>query len=172
MSFTRIIFLDIDGVLNSLQFIKSSSSFFKSPESMVDLSTIPLLNILVDHGFKFVISSTWRIGRTVEDLQSLFSSWGFTGEVIGCTPSSTHGIRGKEINQWLKDNNYFSTLCTYYIVDDSLDAGVEQPDFKFIRTDMNIGLTQKDIDYILKSYVSFEQLITNSAGSFNIKYSR
>ena len=54
-----VVFLDIDGVLNSTQFFKMENTYPKSnPRSQLDSEAISYLNEIAD--WNFVLSSTWR----------------------------------------------------------------------------------------------------------------
>ena len=117
----KIIFLDIDGVLNSQLFYESPR--FKKEEQAkkcqdpsiervdweiydIDPKAMGFLNDLIDKtGAHVVISSTWRNGRETKDLQELFEKAGLKGEIIGKTPICGYGyVRGNEILQWIKNN--------------------------------------------------------------------
>lgn len=103
----KIIFLDIDGVLNSNDWymyrqckivsgdIPSGDVTKKYPFYEFDPKAIARLNkIIVQTNAKIIVSSTWRLGRRAEDLQEILTSVGCIGEVIGTTPS----MRGTSIN--------------------------------------------------------------------------
>ena len=68
----KIVFLDIDGVLNSeLHYVEKSQQQLADeigyPLSEISRSAVSLLNQIVEKtGAKVVISSTWRLGRPVE----------------------------------------------------------------------------------------------------------
>ena len=60
------------------------------------------LNGLVVPGeVAFVLSSTWRIGSSINHVQKLLAHQGFEGTLIGATPV-TIGKRGREIAMWLQ----------------------------------------------------------------------
>lgn len=77
----KIIFLDIDGVLNSEKwyterFDKDLQSY---PLCEFDPLCVEQLNILIQKtNAKLVISSTWRLGRTIDELKNLFEKVGIT----------------------------------------------------------------------------------------------
>lgn len=74
----KIIFLDFDGVLNSqLWYIRT-----KGNREIDDLDTeaIGFLNTLIKNtGAKVVVSSTWRLNKTVDELQEILNRNGFKG---------------------------------------------------------------------------------------------
>ena len=103
----KIIFLDIDGVLNHEIWFKSKEYALQSKQvnllheknleraskeafdvSMIDPEKVSLLNSLVkDTDAKVVVSSSWRKNRTVEELEYLLNELlGLQAEIIGKTP--------------------------------------------------------------------------------------
>jgi hypothetical protein len=67
-----------------------------------------------------VVSSTWRHGRTVAELQAMLEAEGFTGRVVDKTPTVAPGAdRGEEIAAWLAEH----AVGGYVIIDDHLDMG-------------------------------------------------
>jgi hypothetical protein len=109
----RVIFLDIDGVLAPI----------RSWERYGDLdpACIQVLNEIVARGqADVVVSSTWRYGKTVAELQKMLDAQGFTGRVLDTTPSGTPGAdRGEEIAAWLAEH----AVDGYVIIDDHVDMG-------------------------------------------------
>ncbi len=98
------LFLDIDGVLHPEHAARTHSSLCK----------LPLLErVLRKHSdLRIVISSTWRIRLTCEQIARMFSP-DLTERVVGVTPrwadiaeadSSHYYVRQAEIEAWLKEN--------------------------------------------------------------------
>jgi len=108
-----VIFLDIDGVLAPV----------RSWERYGDLdpACIRVLNeIVADGRADIVVSSTWRYGKTVAELQEMLDAQGFTGRVVDKTPTGTPGgDRGEEIAAWLREH----AVDGYVIIDDHVDMG-------------------------------------------------
>ena len=151
----KIIFLDIDGVLNLIP-----QGFDKYGGIFHQHFTDNLSKIINDTGAKIVISSTWRLSG----LQVMNDMWKFRnlpGEVIGITPTAYYntdfriGIdedatRGHEIRWWLE--NYTKNVDNYVILDDDNDMLPEQMS-NFVITsgnedhddciDIGYGLTNK-----------------------------
>jgi hypothetical protein len=76
----RVIFLDIDGVLAPITRWDRYGD--------LDPACIHVLNDIVARGgADLVISSTWRYGKTAAQLQETLHAEGFTGSVIGTTPT-------------------------------------------------------------------------------------
>lgn len=126
------IFLDVDGVLNSL---RSCVAFGGYKTEHLDTTAIRLLGHLCrklsDEGLDpaVVLSSTWRMRHPHPDFwHSLFSAHG-CGHVrfVGCTPDF-HDIepnrRGREIAAWMADN---APGAPYVCLDDDSDFLPDQP---------------------------------------------
>lgn len=91
----------------------------------LDPACIQVLNQIVTRGdADVVISSTWRYGRTVVELQEMLQAQGFTGSVVGTTPIGAPGAdRGQEIAAWLAEH----AVGGYVIIDDHVDMGELRP---------------------------------------------
>ncbi len=109
----RVIFLDIDGVLAPIRRWDRYGD--------LDPGCIQVLNEIVARGgADVVISSTWRHGKTVAELQTILESQGFTGCVLDKTPTGAPGAgREAEIAAWLADH----AVAGYVIIDDHVDMG-------------------------------------------------
>ena len=109
----RVIFLDFDGVLAPI----------RQWDRYGDLepACIQVLNEIVTQGrADVVVSSTWRYGKSVAELQALLEAAGFIGSVVDKTPTGALGAnRGEEIAEWLAEN----TVDGYVIIDDHVDVG-------------------------------------------------
>ena len=139
----RIIFLDIDGVLNCQVFfekrVKSTpidkADFYKS---QLCTERIEWLNSLCSkNDAVVVISSTWRKNKTVEQLQEILNNSGATFKIIGKTGQNDTRIRGVEIAQYLWS---LPTKYEYVIIDDDSDMLLQQQ-HNFFQTDCYAGLT-------------------------------
>jgi len=146
----RLIFLDFDGVLNSqLWYVRTKGSRGRDD---LDRDAIGFLNNLIaETGAKVVVSSTWRLGRSVEELQEILDRNGFKGEVVGKTKDLRYGpdgdcvLRGNEILCWMKDNPEILGVAywdynDYVILDDDSDMLYWQKD-NYIHVDPYVGLT-------------------------------
>lgn len=152
----KIIFLDIDGVLNHQAYYESDR-WDKSGkrDSDIDPKSVEILNgIIKNTGAKVVISSTWRIGRTIEELQQALERKGFTGEIIDFTDrlfftggGNYTACRGDEIYKWIKDNeeligSKYYEYKSYVILDDDSDMLLGQAN-NYINIDQFVGITLK-----------------------------
>jgi hypothetical protein len=82
---------------------------------------IEVLNAIVARtGADVVVSSTWRYGKTVGELQAMLDAHGFAGRVRDKTPVGPPGAtRGDEIGAWLAEH----PVEGYVIIDDHVDMG-------------------------------------------------
>lgn len=144
----KLIFLDIDGVLNHELFYRAEDQQARYervgyPYCDIDPDKVALLNVLVkDTGAKVVISSTWRKGKDISELQAILDWGGFKGEIIGKTPclrlEKRSMPRGIEIYCYLEDNQDDNT--SYVIFDDDSDMMLWQKN-NFFLVDGYCGLT-------------------------------
>jgi hypothetical protein len=108
-----VIFLDIDGVLAPIGRWDRYGD--------LDPACIRVLNEIVACGeADVVVSSTWRHGKTVAELQDMLAAEGFAGCVLDKTPTDMAGAsRGEEIAAWLAEH----PVGGYVIIDDHTDMG-------------------------------------------------
>lgn len=149
----RVLFLDIDGVLNSNAYLKANPGSFdrsKGYISMFDpVACARLQVVLMVTGAKIVISSSWRIVHSIDDIRGYLAARGITAEVIGLTPSGGYDLsadhafptnetltcRGAEILAWVDAH---PELDSYAVVDDNSDMdGVRE---RFVQTTWEHGL--------------------------------
>lgn len=146
-----IIFLDFDGVLNSLSWYKrrekkKHTTRLEYRLHEFDPAAISLLNDLCkDIGAKVVISSTWRIDG-LDACRNYLNLAGATFEIIDVTEQSQHRHRGLEIEKWLTDNKP-SGFFEYVIIDDDDDILPSQEP-NFFQTNFEVGLTEEICDRI------------------------
>lgn len=138
----KIIFLDMDGVMNSQASAKRFKTFHKCQPESVDA-----LNMIIDAtGAKIVISSTWREAYGLDFVRGFLESAGVQRySVIDATPvirtKEFASERGVEINDWLSRQT--EKPYSFVILDD--DAWDMSPNqARFVKTDMQIGLNQTD----------------------------
>lgn len=145
----KFIFLDIDGVLNSTSYYKRRDTK-NYPYDEFDVGAISLLNELVNKTeAKVVVTSTWRQGTSLEELEDIMQTRGFEHEIFDYTPflhysksQYTSVPRGCEIHEWLETNcGYdYSKVVRYVILDDDSDMLYWQREH-FFHVDRSVGLT-------------------------------
>jgi len=157
----KYVFLDIDGVLNSAEFMEREKpqEQFKGVDEvsnydhsvvMLDRTAVERLNGLVVPGVAFVISSTWRILHPLHHIQRMLRSKGFDGSIIGATPVSI-GKRGREIGSWLMaatgtrmNRSEVNSWPEFVILDD--DSDMLTLGGYLVQTDNGKGLQDDDIE--------------------------
>ena len=72
-----------------------------------------------------VLSSNWRIGYSLEELQDLFKQHAFSKYLIDKTPDLEDGLRGGEIAQRLKEHREEYQVSCFVILDD-IDSGLSK----------------------------------------------
>lgn len=163
-----IIFLDIDGVLNStlhwhrrIDDAHGNVIRVSKEGNQIDPEGVKLLNDIIEKtSAQVVISSTWRLMWGEDGMQSQLEDVGFKGEVIGVTKDLRRGenssaiLRGNEILCWMQDHpdltgaSYFE-YKRYVIFDDDSDMLLWQKD-NFIHVDPHCGLTPRNATQAIK----------------------
>ena len=166
----KVLFLDIDGVLNSenwfayriycvknnmvnilMNFVDTDDRNIKHKLTMLDDRAIANLNRIVEEtGCKVVLSSSWRSSIESENIftQNLLKLKGFKYEFYDVTPRlwfSDFSIRrGEEIKFWLDKESEKHEIESFAILDDDSDMLPEQMN-NFIHVDGQVGLTDRDV---------------------------
>ena len=144
----KILFLDVDGVLNNLNLLEKSG-WMAVGENQVDH-----LKIIIDlTGAEIVLSSTWRLHPDHNHvLRNILSKKGM--EIIGETDNfGQFDLRAKEINSWLDEH---PEVQKFAILDDNFCAafweGIEEKvdlQHSFFQTEFNVGLNEEIRDQII-----------------------
>ena len=166
----KVLFLDIDGVLNSenwfayriycvksnmvnilMNFVDTDDRNIKHKLTMLDDRAIANLNRIIEEtGCKVVLSSSWRSSNELENIftQDLLKLKGFKYEFYDVTPRlwfNDFSIRrGEEINLWLDKESEKHNIESFVILDDDSDMLPEQMN-NFIHVDGQVGLTDRDV---------------------------
>lgn len=112
----RILFLDIDGVLNSSTFFQKMIDEGKHhTNETLDPEAVRILNTIVSKtGCKIVISSSWRLCNTQQEITDTlwrFGLRGFKNDIIGMTPDISLFDRRGEIMAWIHDHPEATSYC-------------------------------------------------------------
>lgn len=149
----KIVFLDIDGVLNSRTYMKWWLEQYKAPcgmggkhEQIAHESVKKLCKILDETGAKLVLSSSWRILWSIKTVSDVLIRKGLPKEhrIIAKTPGGG-GRRGPQIQEWL-DNN--PEVESFIILDD--DSDMDHLTSRLVQTSFEVGLTDNDVEIAIK----------------------
>ena len=166
----RVVFLDIDGVLNNPGTYCSDAPWKQEPADgplrvPVEPSCMGRLNrLLRESGAKVVISSSWRLFARYEDLGPALVRYGLVGDVIGETPDLVNDPvwldrwwtregapfeyerieRGMEITEWLAAH---PEVEEFVILDDCSDMAELKP--WLVHCDAVTGLDDPDVERAL-----------------------
>lgn len=155
----KVMFLDIDGVLNNTQNIKKYRLFFRCKRRLlVDVKPVfyfkKLLKEIEKNNMevKIVISSSWRVGSIPADWKKLFKHY-FNNEeiVIGRTPYlyKDRGIEILELLEIAKEKG--DIIDDYIVLDDDIEDIINHINTeKIMKINRRYGLTGKNIKEILK----------------------
>ena len=154
----KVIFLDIDGVMNSFSgTIKRSGQaligIFHEHEEILDW-------MLQRINAKIVVSSTWRY-KYVDDPLSIrkeFSYKSIWSNIIGITPVMRESCRGDEIQAWIEDFEVTQNeeVTNFVILDDDSDMGTLMD--HLVKTDGMEGLTYSKAYEALKFFLSQKEI--------------
>lgn len=119
----KVIFLDIDGVLNSHETLPASEK-----GGMLGIHAVlasRFVALLARTGAHWVLSSTWRQS---EHWRATMRANGLPMDLCeGRTPVHRGHIRGEEIDEWLR---LHPAVESYAIIDDDRDMLPHQPHFR------------------------------------------
>lgn len=141
----KIIFLDIDGVLNSIQYDRLRTR----DQGNIDETRLPLLKNIVDETNAFIVlSSSWRkhwdkdqeqcdsIGK---DLNSVFSQYQLS--IYDKTPCLASNDRAEEVRMWL---SMHSETTAFVILDDIAFGWGDDLQEHLVKTNCRIGRGLED----------------------------
>ena len=152
----RIIFLDVDGVLNNNYTTDRYNGFIGIDQKLVDRLKILYDKSNEEEETRIVVSSSWRYDKIRKDYISdgcydyLKKRLGDM-EVIGETPDLKRGwSRASEVKAWLEKFREKFNVKSFVILDDEQFDFAEQGLSKYtILTNFRIGLTQADAENAL-----------------------
>ena len=139
----KVLFLDIDGVLNS---VRSCIAFDGYPysnsnyEKFDDIAVNLIRKLCKTTNTKIILSSTWRLFKGWDKLYGVLNL-----PIIDKTPHKLSSTRGEEIDMWLSNNK----VDKYAIVDDDSDILVYQLPY-FVKVNNTNGLSYENYLQLLK----------------------
>lgn len=134
----KVIFLDVDGVLNNFTLIRQNGYDYIDP---VMVSRVA--KVVGQTGAKIVLSSTWRLMHSDKKLVDM--ALGVQGMFVHDSTPHLGSLRSQEISDWLGKN---LEVERYAILDDDDDAGFGLED-SFFQTDPEIGITDRIASMVL-----------------------
>ena len=170
---TRVVFLDIDGVLNSAAYVlkleerhralghekrETTCDCFKLYHQ-IDRDAVARVNRLVAAvAAKIVISRSWRKLFDPPELERILVEHGLVAEIIGATPDGHDEpemlevfgpldriFRGHEIDFWLRKH---PEVDRFVILDD--DSDMEMHKNRLVQTDCEEGLLDDHVDLAIR----------------------
>jgi len=160
----KVIFLDIDGVLNTKWWYtqmnrntpKDKYGYAFDPKAVANLR-----RIVEETGADIVISSSWKC-MGLSEMEEMWRARCLPGKIIGLTPNSVSNglllnadidsielfhIRGEEIKEWLKMHE--KQVSNYTIIDD-MDNMLPDQQSHFVQTNPEEGITEEDVQKTIK----------------------
>ena len=161
----KILFLDMDGVVNSNQEIRKyianlenlkyteeeikkqyKKDFCYCTELIFPIFAERIKRICEQCNCDIVWSTSWKTLReyrnNLEYAQKMLTRRGIPGErLIGYTPNLYYSFRHIEISTWLK--KYGKKIKKFAILDDRQDASYNTKRGRFFKTSMETGLTEE-----------------------------
>lgn len=135
MNKIKVLFLDIDGVVNCATTQQRHRGFIGIDPYMAFL----VGKIKLDTNCEVVLSSSWRFTKDgVDEIKKQVC------DIFGCTGSDESGFRGDEIRSWLSAH---PEVKTYAILDDNSDFFADQNLFK---TSWEKGITQEIAEQVTR----------------------
>lgn len=141
----KIIFLDVDGVLNIMS--NSYRTFMKPYGQHIEPHLVQRLNYLMEKtDARIVVSSSWKADMIDLEKQIVEQGFKYWDRVIDITPYGHNGMRGKQIEQWLNEYEHDEYVV---LEDEPTDVCGSMcnviPKENVIHVDMNEGLTHQNI---------------------------
>lgn len=156
----KVIFLDIDGVLNTKDWHCRMTKDTPKDEFGYAFDPVAVANlarIIEETGADIVISSSWKF-YGVAKLRQMWKKRNLPGKIIDITPNTISddmllnanlnevafgACRGNEIKEWLsKHQGEYS----YYVIIDDYDDLLPEQESHTVLTDSLIGITERDAE--------------------------
>jgi HAD domain in Swiss Army Knife RNA repair proteins len=102
----NVVFLDIDGVLNSDAWFARSPPRDWGLDHLDPEAVARVERLASDTAARIVISSTWRLVCPLDDIRAMLAAKGLRALIVDCTPEipaefAEGRVRAKEIASWL-----------------------------------------------------------------------
>ena len=148
----KVVFLDIDGVLNSYQYLSRTSMEDAGIYNELDPQKVNLLQkLVVQTGASIVLSSSWResfecvkpLDAVARNLLEALKEHGLL--ISSMTPLLT-GKRDEEIRQWLTCH----TEVELFVILDDEDYDWKELRSNWVETSYYVGLTEENVREAVK----------------------
>lgn len=167
----KVIFLDIDGVLNNALEADEHMDVLLNGEyqGIYSPRCVDRLNDLIKRtDARIVLTSVWRCGLSIDEINTVLNDMGVNGECIAKTDMLDHqyswAFRGNEILKWIQDNEELLgkryDFRSYVILDDDTDMLLWQR-HNYVNCDPEIGLTDR---VVAKAVAILNNAICSDAG--------
>lgn len=142
----KVIFLDVDGVLNSAKFDRwlqeRHMKYYYGYELLDQNALLNLQDIVFVTGADIVLSSSWRLNNECcGQLRQQLLPYGL--KFIDKTVSLSREDRGEEIKEWLSRH---PEVSHFVILDDDDDFKDEELKKHFVQTTFYRGLLKEHVD--------------------------
>ena len=150
----KIIFLDIDGVLNTCWWDRKTPvdkyGYAFDPNAVANLA-----KIINETGADIVVSSTWKF-MGLPQMLDMWKERGLPGKIIDMTPNTVSDevllvvdleqmeltpIRGMEVQEWL---NTKGKKVSHYVILDDMDNMLPEQQSHFVQTNPEVGIIEDD----------------------------
>lgn len=135
----KVVFLDIDGVLNH------------GVGTGLHEDKVKLLNPLAEHAV-FILSSNWRMSVPIPAMQQFLQERGFKGQLVGRTCILPKEARGVEIANFIEQ--YGDQIESWVILDDITQAMTPEQRQRHIHTTTKVGITEAQVQEALNLLLS------------------
>jgi len=147
----KYIYLDIDGVLityDSLKKGKSGSKSTPDPKCIINLN-----KIIKETGADIILSSSWGISKSLEEMSILFKQWGIVGNLVDKIPNNyLPDVESYKNRQY----NIFVHCVTNSIYPEKIiildDTSIEDHclEDRWIKTSLNGGLLEDHVNQAIR----------------------
>lgn len=160
----QFLFLDFDGVLNNTGWYKTQTAAMErkdqrhalykpyNPSDDLDPKNLAQLAEIARRvpGLKVVVSSSWRCGRTLDELRGYLLAAFAPERVVGVTPRLEGRMRSEEINHWLGNHHKAGDMKFLALDDDTFD--MVQLGGNFLHVDRSAGLTPEHVKRVVRHF--------------------
>lgn len=154
----KVVFLDIDGVLNTKWWYtqmdrntpRDKYGYAFDPKAVANLR-----KVVDETEAGIVISSSWKC-MGLSQMEDMWDERNLPGKVVGITPNSVSDellvdtdidsmelfhIRGEEIKEWLTKHGKH---VSHYVIIDDMDNMLPEQQSHFVQTNPEVGITEDD----------------------------